>query len=74
MKIIIDIKKNDRIPFFMEMLKGLDYIGVEEVDQTSFSLTKEQQNILDKRRASAKDADFIPWNKAKKELKYKNKK
>ena len=28
MKVILDIKQNDRIPFFMEMLKSLNYITV----------------------------------------------
>jgi hypothetical protein len=28
MKVILDIKENNRIPFFMEMLKSLDYISV----------------------------------------------
>jgi hypothetical protein len=28
MKVILDIKENDRIPFFMEMVKSLDYISV----------------------------------------------
>uniref|UniRef100_A0A0P6C9L6 Uncharacterized protein n=1 Tax=Daphnia magna TaxID=35525 RepID=A0A0P6C9L6_9CRUS len=34
MKLILDIKENNRVPFFMEMLKGLDYISViKEVKQ-----------------------------------------
>ena len=28
MKVILDIKDNNRIPFFMEMVKSLDYISV----------------------------------------------
>jgi hypothetical protein len=28
MKVILDIKENDRIPFFMEMVKSLGYISV----------------------------------------------
>ena len=28
MKVILDIKENSRIPFFMEMIKSLDYISV----------------------------------------------
>jgi len=28
MKVILDIKENNRIPFFMEMLKSLDYITI----------------------------------------------
>ena len=28
MKVILDIKENSRIPFFMELVKSLDYISV----------------------------------------------
>lgn len=28
MKVILDIKENNRIPFFMEMIRSLDYISV----------------------------------------------
>lgn len=28
MKVILDIKENSRIPFFMELIKSLDYISV----------------------------------------------
>lgn len=28
MKVILDIKENDRAPFFMELVKSLDYISV----------------------------------------------
>jgi len=28
MKVILDIRENNRIPFFMELLKSLDYISV----------------------------------------------
>ncbi len=34
MKVILDIKENSRIPFFMEMIKSLDYINViKEVNE-----------------------------------------
>ena len=28
MKVLLDIKENNRVPFFMEMLRSLDYISV----------------------------------------------
>ena len=35
MKVILDIKENNRAPFFMELVKSLDYISVlkEEKDE-----------------------------------------
>lgn len=28
MKVILDIKENSRVPFFMELVKSLDYVSV----------------------------------------------
>lgn len=40
MKVILDIKESNRIPFFMEMIKSLDYISVikevKEVRKSQF--------------------------------------
>jgi hypothetical protein len=36
MKVLLDIKENNRVPFFMEMIKSLDYITIlkEVKDET----------------------------------------
>lgn len=28
MKVILDIKENDRVPFFLELVKGLNYVKI----------------------------------------------
>lgn len=33
-------------------------------------LSYEQKKVLDERRSSSKEEDFIPWDKAKKKLKF----
>jgi hypothetical protein len=73
MQLLLNIKDNSKAALLMEFLKSLSYISVEEVDKTTVSLTDEQKNILDERRATAKADDFIPWDKAKKQLKFKSK-
>lgn len=72
-QLIVNIKDDSKINILLNFLKSLNYISVEEVDQTTISLTDEQKNILDKRRATAKPDDFTPWSKAKKQLKFKSK-
>jgi hypothetical protein len=57
----------------LSFLRSLNYITVEKVNNSTISLTDEQKNILDERRATAKSDDFIPWDNAKKQLKYKSK-
>lgn len=73
MQLLLNIKDNSKAVLLMEFLKSLSYISVEEVDKTTISLTDEQKNILDERRATSKANDFIPWDKAKKQLKFKSK-
>ena len=70
-QLLVNIKDESKMDVLLNFLKSLSYISVEEIDQTA--LTNEQKNILDERRASAKAEDFIPWEKAKKQLKFKNK-
>jgi len=36
-------------------------------------ISYEQKQVLDQRRATAKEEDFIPWEEAKKQLKFKKK-
>ena len=41
MKVILDIKENNRIPFFMEMVKSLDYISVIKEVKLDSTITQE---------------------------------
>ena len=72
-QLIVNIKDESKMSILLNFLKSLSYISVEEVDKTTVLLTDEQKNILDERRATATDDDFIPWDKAKKQLKFKSK-
>ena len=38
------------------------------------NITEEMKNLLDERRATSKTDDFIPWNDAKKQLRFKSEK
>jgi hypothetical protein len=72
-QLLVNIKDNSKTDIFISFLKSLDYISVEEVDKKTILLTDEQKNILDERRATSKADDFIAWDKAKKQLKFKSK-
>lgn len=72
-QLLVNIKDDSKLDILLNFLKSLNYISVEKVDQTTVLLTPEQKDILDERRATAKPEDFIPWNKAKKQLKFKSK-
>ena len=55
----------------MEVLKKISNVTIAE--EEDFSLSASQKNILDERRKTSKPEDFIPWNEAKKQLKFKSK-
>ena len=68
-QLLLNIKDGSKMDILLNFLKSLNYISVEKLDNSSFPLTDEQKSILDQRRKTATPEDFIPWNKAKKQLK-----
>lgn len=72
-QLLVNIKDDSKLELLLNFLKSLNYISVEKVENTTISLTDEQKKTLDERRATAKQDDFIPWTKAKKQLKFKSK-
>lgn len=72
-QLIVNIIDESKMNVLLNFLKSINYISVEAIDQNNIILFDLQNNILDQRRASAKVEDFIPWDKAKKQLKIKSK-
>ncbi len=55
------------LSFFMKLIEKFNY----ETVINEFSVTEEMKNLLDERRSTSKTDDFIPWNEAKKQLRFK---
>lgn len=72
-QLLVNIKDDSKMDVLLNFLKSLNYVSVEKVEEKDILLTNDQKNILDERRSTAKFDDFTPWNKAKKQLKYKSK-
>lgn len=68
-QITLSIPDNELI-FFMKLIEKFNYESVIN----EFSVTDEMKNLLDERRATSKTDDFIPWNDAKKQLRFKSEK
>ena len=68
-QIILNIPDNE-LSFFMKLIEKFNY----ETVINEFSLTEEMKNLLDERRLTSKTDDFIPWNDAKKQLRFKSEK
>ncbi len=68
-QITLNIPDNE-LSFFMKLIEKFNY----ETVINEFSLTEEMKNMLDERRATSKANDFIPWNEAKKQLRFKSEK
>ena len=68
-QITLNIPDNE-LSFFMKLIEKFNY----ETIVNEFSLTEEMKNLLDERRATSKADDFIPWNEAKKQLRFKSEK
>jgi hypothetical protein len=61
---------DSELSFFMKLIEKFNY----ETVINEFSVTEEMKNLLDERRATSKTDDFIPWNVAKKQLRFKSEK
>lgn len=61
---------DSELSFFMKLIEKFNY----ETVINEFSVTEEMKNLLDERRATSKTDDFIPWNEAKKQLRFKSEK
>jgi len=59
---------DDELSFFMKLIEKFNY---ETVDN-ELSVTEEMKNLLEVRRSTSKMDDFIPWNEAKKQLRFKS--
>lgn len=53
----------------MELIKQLGF----EVKSDDLIITEEQKEIVRERLKNAKEEDFIPWEEARKKLKFKTK-
>jgi len=73
MQLLVDIKDKTKESVLLNFLKSLNYISVEEVESKDVYLSDSQKEILDERRNSTVAEEFIPWEKAKKQLKSKRK-
>lgn len=68
-QITLNIPDNE-LSFFMKLIEKFNY----ETVINDFTVTEEMKNLLNDRRATSKAEDFIPWNNAKKQLRFKSEK
>ncbi len=66
-QITLNIPDNE-LSFFMKLIEKFNYEAVIN----EFFVTEEMKNVLDERRSTSKTDDFIPWNDAKKQLRFKS--
>lgn len=59
---------DSELSFFMKLIEKFNY----ETVINEFSITEEMKNVLDERRLTSNTDDFIPWNEAKKQLRFKS--
>ncbi|TDD96940.1 hypothetical protein [Flavobacterium cellulosilyticum] len=68
-QITLNIPDNE-LTFFMKLIEKFNYETV--VDE--IAVTEDMKILLDERRSTSKTDDFIPWNDAKKQLRFKSEK
>lgn len=65
--VTLNIPDNE-VDFFMTLVKKFNYQSIS----TDVKISDEMKTLLDNRRHSSKEEQYIPWNVAKKQLQYKS--
>jgi hypothetical protein len=67
-QITLNIPDNE-LSFFMKLIEKFNY----EHLINDFSLNEEMKNLLDERRSTSKNEDFVSWEDVKKQIVFKSK-
>ena len=67
-QITLNIPDNE-LGFFMKLIEKFNY----ELLINDFSLNEEMKNLLDERRSTSKNDDFVSWEDVKKQIVFKSK-
>lgn len=65
--VTLNIPDNE-VDFFMTLVKKFNYQSISP----DVKISDEMKTLLDNRRLSSKEEQYIPWNVAKKQLQYKS--
>ena len=60
---------DDELGFFMKLIEKFNY----EPLVTDFSLTQEMKDLLDERRLTSNNEDYVSWEEVKKQIRFKSK-
>lgn len=67
-QITLNIPDNE-LGFFMKLIEKFNY----EPLINDFSINQEMKNILDERRATSSNEDYVSWEEVKKQIRFKSK-
>ena len=60
---------DDELGFFMKLIEKFNY----EPLVTDFSMSQEMKDLLDERRATSNNEDYVSWDEVKKQIRFKSK-
>lgn len=67
-QITLNIPDNE-LGFFMKLIEKFNY----EPLINDFSMNQEMKNVLDERRATSSNEDYVSWEEVKKQIRFKSK-
>jgi hypothetical protein len=60
---------DDELGFFMKLIEKFNYESLV----TDFSMNQDIKNLLDERRSTSNNEDYVSWEEAKKQIRFKTK-
>ena len=67
-QITLNIPDNE-LGFFMKLIEKFNY----EPLINDFSMNQEMKNVLDERRTTSNNEDYVSWEEVKKQIRFKSK-
>jgi hypothetical protein len=58
---------DDELAFFMKLIEKFNY----ELLVTDFSMNEQMKDLLDERRSTSKNEDYVSWQEVKKQIRFK---
>jgi hypothetical protein len=58
---------DDELAFFMKLIEKFNY----ELLVTDFSMNEQMKDLLDERRSTSNNEDYVSWQEVKKQIRFK---
>ena len=67
---LVQIENESHVQDFISYMKSIGEVDIHQIKDDGIQFSEKEKNILNERRLTAKEEDYIPWDDAMKSIKY----